>query len=312
LEITLLLTSILKMSLMIGIGLIVPKFVALTADVKRFLIFILVNVALPSLIFNGIIQLKIDSELMVQIFSMIGLSLFVHIAGLSVAWFAAKSIKTLAHKAHEISLLSVVGNTGIIGVPLCASLFGPKGALFASVFDVGMSFTLWTIAVMVLKKDLKFNLASLRSVLNMPMIAVVAGLTIAVSGLNTSEFLKDVTGTLAKMTSPLAMIYLGSLISMSLPSIKQSLSLHLIPPIFGKLVFFPVVAAILTMVIGVPKEMAQVIIVESTLPMATTVAIVFARYHADETLALLSTLLSTVLSLVSIPLLVYLAHLTVF
>jgi hypothetical protein len=312
LETALLLTTILKMSLMIGIGLVLSRFVPLNGDIKKFLIFVLVNVALPCLILNGIIQLTIDSELMLQLFSVIGLSLFLHIAGVFIVWLAAKFIKAEASKAREISILSIVGNTGIIGIPLCATLFGPKGALFASVFDVGMAFTLWTVAVMVLSKDRTFKFSNLKSALNMPMLSVVVGLILAVAGLNTSEFLKDFTGTVAKMTSPLAMIYIGLLISSTWHTIKKSFSLHLIAPIFGKLVFFPVLALILTMMIGVPKGMAEVIIVEAAMPMATTVAIVFARSNADETFALISTLVSTVVSMLTIPLVIYTGRLFLF
>jgi hypothetical protein len=175
-----------------------------------------------------------------------------------------------------------------------------------------MAFTLWTVAVMVLSKDRTFKFSNLKSALNMPMLSVVVGLILAVAGLNTSEFLKDFTGTVAKMTSPLAMIYIGLLISSTWHTIKKSFSLHLIAPIFGKLVFFPVLALILTMMIGVPKGMAEVIIVEAAMPMATTVAIVFARSNADETFALISTLVSTVVSMLTIPLVIYTGRLFLF
>lgn len=308
-ETALLTVTILKMSLMIGIGLLISKFVPLTGDIKRFLIFVLVNVALPCLILNGIIQLTIDGELMIQIFSMIGLSLLLHIVGVFIVWFAAHSGRIEANKAREISILSVVGNTGIIGIPLCATLFGPKGALFASVFDVGMAFTLWTVAVMVLGKERTFSISNLKSALNMPMISVVVGLIVALAGLNTSDFLKDLTGTVGKMTSPLAMIYIGLLISSVLPTLKRSFTLKLVAPMAGKLVFFPILAIILVLITGVPKGMAEVIIVEAAMPMATTVAIVFARSNADESFALISTLLSTVVSLLTIPMMIQIGRL---
>lgn len=303
-EITVLLTAIVKMGLMIGIGLFISKFIPLTADIKRFNVFLLVNVALPSLIVNGILHLAIDNELMMQILYLLGLSLLLHFLGITFFWLIGKLIKPHARQANEISMLSSLGNTGIIGIPLCTTLFGSKGALFAAVFDVGMAFSLWTLAVMILKQERSIKISNLKAMVNAPMIAIVSGLSIALSGWHVPEFIADFTGTLAKMTTPLAMIYIGMLFSSNIRSVKQIVSFKLALPVVFKLLAFPVLALLIIVAFAVPKELAQIIFIEASMPTATMAAIVFARYGADEPLALLATLISTIVSLLTIPLVV--------
>lgn len=304
-QFSLLLTSIGGMGVMIGVGWFISRFVAFTADMKRLLIFLLVNVALPCLIFSGISQLEFDRTLMLQVLAIIGISLLLHIAAIFVLWPIGKALWRTESTAREIAVLSTLGNTGIIGIPLSATLFGPKGALFAAVFDVGMAVTLWTIAIVFLKQGERFRFSQLKVMLNMPICAIIVGLTLALSGLHPPEFVKEVTGRMAAMTTPLAMIYLGLLISTTLTNVRQVLSPRLIPPMVGKLLVFPAMAALLIAALQVPVEMASVILVSAATPMATTVAIVFAKSGADESFALVTTLVGTLVSLVTIPIVLY-------
>lgn len=216
-----------------------------------------------------------------------------------------KGLRRSESASRETAVLSTLGNTGIIGIPLCATLFGAKGALFAAVFDVGMATTLWTVAIAFLRQGERFRFSQLKSMVNMPIAAIAVGLTLALTGIRPPAFVMDVAGRMAAVTTPLAMIYLGLLISSTLNGVSEMWSPRLVPPIFGKLIVFPVFAAVLVTALQVPLELKSVIFVSAAMPMASTVAIVFAKGGADESFALIATLVGTLVSLITIPFVLY-------
>ena len=155
---SILIFTIVKLALLMGIGMWLTKKLNFTTDVRRFLIFVIINITLPALILNGFLQLTIDNTLMKEIAIVFIFSVAFNVIGLLCGWSFAKMIGLPSVKARETGFLSIFGNTGLIGIPLCAALFGPKGAVLAAVFDAGMSLTLWTVGVLFIQGKLNITL----------------------------------------------------------------------------------------------------------------------------------------------------------
>src|SRR5699024_6548504 len=97
-------------------------------------------------------------------------------------------------------------------IPLCAVLLGPEGALYAAIFDAGVDFTIWTIGVLMLQKSKKINLQTFKAMINVPMIAIVIGLSFAYVGVRPPTIFIELTDHLAALAVPLAMFYIGAII----------------------------------------------------------------------------------------------------
>ena len=59
-------------------------------------------------------------------------------------------------KARKMAILAGIGNTGFIGIPLCAQIFGPTGGLLAAIFDAGLDVVVFTLVIMFLQQGEKF------------------------------------------------------------------------------------------------------------------------------------------------------------
>lgn len=300
-EIAPLLTSVFIMAAIIGIGALIGNRIPLTHDGRQLMIMIIVNVAMPCIILDGVFQSPIDHKLLTQIFIIFIVSILFNCLGILIGWIGAKPLQLTARKRCEVAILSGLGNTGFIGLPLCDALFGPKGALLAAVFDAGVDFTIWTVAVMLLQEKRSFSIASLRSLVNIPMFAIVIGLLVAALGITPPEAVKTLTGTLAHVASPLAMMYIGMLIP-SLLKNKKRVSIPMLGlPITLKLFVFPLVATLLLSVFALEKEIAQVVLVQVAMPTIAMASILFARYAADEEMGAMTTVFSTLIGLLTIP-----------
>lgn len=304
-----LLQSILIMAVIIGIGGFIGFRQPLTTDSRQLVITIIVNVALPCIILDGIFQTPIDDQLWTQIITTFLLSVLLNCFGILIGWLGARALPVDEKKRRQIAILSGLGNTGFIGIPLCAALFGPKGALLAAIFDAGVDIVMWTVGVMMLQGKGSFSLQGLKSLINIPMLAIVGGLTFALIGFVPPEPAKQIFGTLSKLASPLAMLYIGMLMPHFFKA-KRFVPIRLISvPIIFKLFLFPLLTALLLSVYPIDAEIASITLIQVAMPTLTLASILFARYAGDEEMGAMTTLFSTLLALLTIPAVVYMGSL---
>ncbi|MFD1706655.1 AEC family transporter [Siminovitchia sediminis] len=177
-ELSIVVQSILIITVMIIIGAVLARTSPLNHETRNLFISIIVNIAMPCIILSSIFQVDMDGEMFKKIILVFVLSILINIVGIGLGWvFAAVFQKS--NRRREIAILSGLGNTGFIGIPLCAALLGPEGALYAAIFDAGVDVTIWTVGVILLQKNRKFALHTLKSMVNIPTAAILAGLLVA-------------------------------------------------------------------------------------------------------------------------------------
>ncbi|SDE79328.1 AEC family transporter [Bhargavaea beijingensis] len=230
-------------------------------------------------------------------------------AGIGIGYLFAVLFHKKVNRTKELALLSGLGNTGFIGIPLCAVLLGPEGALYAAMFDAGVDVTLWTLGAFMLQKDRRIGLGMLRTMINTPIIAIVAGLGMAAARFRPPEVLVDLIDRLAAIAAPLAMFYIGILVMTlfrkraegSLGQKKATLWL----PVSVKLIILPVFAAMLGKGLALDATMLQTVMIQSMMPTLTLASMLFAKYSADEEMGAITTVCSTLVALLTIPLMIY-------
>ncbi|AIG28250.1 AEC family transporter [Brevibacillus laterosporus] len=144
-------SSVGMMAVIIGIGAMIGRMKPVTADARQLLITIVINVAVPCIILNGIFHTQMNQQLLHHIFLIFFIAVGLSCLGMLLAFLFAVLCKVPINKRKEFSFIAGLGNTGFIGLPLCVGLFGPTGGLLAAVYDAGLDLVLWTIGVMVLK-----------------------------------------------------------------------------------------------------------------------------------------------------------------
>lgn len=299
-EISTVVSSIAVMAAMIAIGTLLTRAVPFTTERRGLLMAIIINVAMPCIIFHGIFQTKVDGTFLKLVLLTFLCSVLLNSFGVWLGWLSARAARMAPDKAREIALLSGLGNTGFIGIPLCAALFGPKGALLAAIFDAGLDFTIWTLGVMMLQPHVRLSLRSLRELVNIPMIAIFIGMAVAILNLSPPPVVAHLTESLANLASPLAMMYIGMLIPGLIKKRTPALG-HIGMPLLLKLCVFPIACALLLKTVPLPTEVVQTIIVQTAMPSLTLASILFARYSADEEYGATMTVFSTLLSIPTIP-----------
>jgi predicted permease len=133
------------------IGYIIAKTVEVTEESKQLLINIMINVALPCIILEGAFKTKVEKELIFQLIIIFIFSIIITLLGLTLGLVSARMFSYSSSNARKMTFISGLGNTGFIGIPLCAALFDPKGGLLAATFDTGAGIILFTVAIALLQ-----------------------------------------------------------------------------------------------------------------------------------------------------------------
>ena len=309
-DVTLVSTSITVMGFMIALGMFFAWKVPVTVEVKRALILIILNIAVPSIILNGVFNTDVSDGLFNQAMLIFLISVVFHISMLLFAWLAAKLFRFESVLAKKLIVLAALGNTGFIGIPLAATIFGPVGGLLAAVFDAALDLVLFTVVIAFLQSGSGFSIRNvLKSFINVPLIAVVAGLSSTAAGFEPPEFLRQLMEHLSGLAAPLAMLYIGMLLQGLFKHAGIKAYRQIWFPLGMRLLAIPVMTMIVLSLTPLAAELKNLVIILSAMPTFTLSAILFARYlpDKDEDTAVITIAYSTLLSLATIPLITWLA-----
>lgn len=301
--------SIFMIAIMIGIGALLSRTFPFNEQTRAVFISVIVNVAMPSIILSSIFKVDIDENTFQKIVLVFGLSIFINLVGIGVGWLFARASKNGRQKSRELAILSGLGNTGFIGIPLCALLLGPEGALYAAIFDAGVDLIIWTVGVVLLQKEETNLFRSLKAMINIPTVAIVVGITAAYYNLKPPVAVMGGIDQFAGLAAPLAMFYIGLLLTTLRPKCVRTHRMRLWVPVSVKLILLPLFMLGLVGFMNLSSLVSQTVLVQSMMPTLTLASILFAKCAADEELGTMATVLSTILSLMSIPLMFYVTSL---
>ena len=204
-----------------------------------------------------------------------------------------------------LSIAAVMGNVGFFGMPVVRALFpdAPEAAVYSSMFNAALNILAWTVGVFTLTGEKK-HISLKAALVNPSMLAVFTGMILCL--LNAKDWLPDIlrTGfsTLGAMSTPLCMIILGvRLATMNFKALFTTKLAWLISA--GKLLVFPLFCYLLVLPFPLDPVFKGSILILAGTPCASILLNLAEIHHNGQELAANCALLSTLLSILTIPLL---------
>lgn len=198
-------------------------------------------------------------------------------------------------------------NTIFIGIPVNLALFGESSIPYVLLYYAASTVFFWTVGVYSITCDITENRGQIslrtrvRQVFSPPFMGFITGLILTMLGVELPEFLQNVARSLGNLTTPLAMIFIGiSIYDMGLRSIRIGKDMVLLA--MGRMMLGPLVMLGLLYFFPVPALMGKVFIIQASLPVMAQAAILSAHYHTDPEFGAQAVSLTTLLSMITIPL----------
>ena len=197
-------------------------------------------------------------------------------------------------------------NAGFIGIPLVQMTLGEEAVFYISSFVALLNILQWTYGVFILTGDRNtFSFQKLRT--NPVILSFLGGLLLFFLPVRLPDLLTGMIGSLAAMNGPLAMIVLGTYLAQVSPGslFKEKLAYR---SSFVRLILIPILTIIL---LGFfPAEyhtLKLAVLIAASAPIGSNVAIFAQLYGQDYTRAVKEVCLSTLLCMITLPLITGLA-----
>ncbi len=300
---------ILGVLVLVGIG--GSAFKVLNETIKDSLSKIIFNITLPLMLLTNFSSMDITPRLLVNSFSMVWLTFSVMAFMLFFGWVVSKILKLEPAESAIFKTHSVFGNIIYLGFPVVYALFGEEGLLYASMMQLVSNLLMWTVGVVLLNSGNGMTMRqSIFKVFNVNTYAITIGLIMFLFGIKLPEFLMKSLGGLGGSNTYLSMIYIGMMMYFS--NIKGMLGNKAIYVLsFNKLMLVPILLMLLFFSIGSlagfnpDKLVLSVLIIQSSMPCMANIVILAKEFGADDRMATANVFVSTILSIITLPLILY-------
>ncbi len=202
-------------------------------------------------------------------------------------------------------------NYGYIGIPLSILAFGDKAAIPLALILFADTFVLLILTVIFVAKT-RSNYSLFQSLIQIPvmliknplLIAVILGAIISIYEIHLFPILTKILTYLANSAIPAALISLGAMLFIKLES-KLIFKELLIISIF-KLIIHPLMVLLIFLIFPIENKVwMQTAILISCLPVAANVFVLADHYGGYQVRSSQAITFSTILSIVTIPIVLY-------
>lgn len=309
-ESKIIISQIFILAVVVLIGIAAARFNVLTVLSKDMLSRVIFNISLPLMLFTNFLRLDATPKLLANSFIVLSVSGFIIMFLLLIGWLSSRLLKLKCSEAAVFRAHSMFGNTIFLGFPLIYALYGEEGLLYATMFQLISNIIMWTVGVLVLTfgNGVSWK-TNLRKVINPNTIAILAGFIFFLCSVRLPDILVKPMAELGSANTWLSMLYIGAMLYFSgTGGFFRTKSIYLLS--FNRLVFAPILLVLIFWIaaavnIGHPdKLVSSVIILEASMPCMASIVIMARELGADDRLAVGNVFVSTIFSILTLPLLV--------
>ncbi len=268
----------------------------------------------PALLFVGFFR-PYDKNIMSGAVAVFVFTFLVHALFLLTVKFFFKNAPKETAKVYRFG--SVFANAGYMGIPLITMTFGAEAAIYASVYTIGFNFFAWSFGYLIYSED-KSYISFKKMFINAATVPTFLGVIVFVSNLYSyipeaaSGVITDVLTMLKDTVAPMSMMVIGMrLADMKLKGAFKDVYLYL--GLSLRLVLFPAMVfcvLLLCKLLGFYNEIAfSVTLICAATPAASATCMFAEKFQSDSVTASKFVSISTILSLVTMPLMVMLLKL---
>lgn len=291
--------AVLFFYMMIGYFCYKRKF--LDAKASKVISFLVLYFASPALVISGTINRKGDIPGGLLPTVLAAVSLF---AGMFLVAFLLPVLLRVPKKQRSVyRLMTIFSNIGFMGFPVVQAMYGDGALLHTAIFQIPYNLLIYSYGIFELTKDSGEENGSGFQWKKMINVGVIAGiLTILLYALrwDAPAFVRETMSGLGNLTAPLSMIVIG--ITLAKAPLKSLFTDARLLFFMGlKLLVVPVLGMMVARQLLTDEVLLGVFMVMLATPVGSMTAMLSEQYGGDTELIGKGVALSTLLSVITIP-----------
>ena len=289
---------------LVVVGYVAGKLGYLGGDFDRQLSSVVINITCPALILSSAMTGELPDRR--YILPLLLISTLTYILLAAAGFWLPRLLTKRRDDEGAIGFALMFGNVGFMGYPVVASIFGPEAVFYAAVLNVVNTFAVFTLGTILItgRNEVEGERFQKKVLYSTPMLA--AYLTMAIVALeidNIPAVVSQPLSMLGAITVPAALLIIGS--SMSHLSLRTMMGNRTVyATTLLRLVLLPVGVHYLMRLVGFDPFVVNINTLVIAMPVATYGTILCLKYKKDTTMITEVTFVTTLLAMVSIPLLV--------
>lgn len=289
------------------VGLFAAKRNLWAGDLDRKLSIFIMNISMPALILASVMGKDLAFENS-ELISLAVVAVVNYIVLIGLAYLIPNLFKVNKARLGISRFMLAFGNVSFIGYPVCDAVFGSKAVFCASVLNIPFNLLVFTIGVSFINGGKAKSAFSPRLILSPCVVASLIAVVIAVARIQIPTPVGQWFHLLGDLTTPCALLIIGS--SLSHIPVRDMLGNRFVYSMtLLRLFILPLAVGGVLALMGINPFVSDVAVVLSAMPVATNGIMLCLQYGKDERVMTQGLFFTTLLSVISIPLVAYLASL---
>ena len=300
--ISILLRQIAIMALLMAVGILLSRRGFLSPQGTKDLGAILLRIIIPCVIVKSYIT-TYSRERLLELALSAGLALVAFILAMGIAYLVYGKRRRIENFAAAFC------NAGFIGIPLAQAVIGDEGVFYMAASVALLNLFQWTYGVYIMT-DRRDSISAKTIAKNPVVIAIVIGIALFLSRLPVPGIVTSTLGYIAGMNTPVAMILMGTYMA-KLPW-RKLLDKRAYGCVLLRLVVIPAVVLAVFWALPISNQnVALAAYLAAATPVGANICVFAQQYDCDYEFSVVTVCLSTVLSIVTVPLMVSLAQMVI-
>ncbi len=303
------LQSVFSVIAMIALGFFLAKRKWFEGNSSALISRLVVSVALPAYMISNLMS-SYDKAKLISMLPGLPIPFLAMLGSFLVASGLAVVLKVPKGRRGTFASMFSLANAVFIGLPVNLLLFGDESLPFALLYYIANTTVFWTLGTYCIASDgairsgrakpSPISAAGLKRILSPPLLGFIAAIFMIMTGISLPKSIMDLCKYLGNMTTPLSMLFVGIVISrIELKKMRFGLDIAFV--LAGRFLVTPFLIFLLMRGRDLPLLMKQVFLITSAMPAMTQTPILAEAYGADAEYAGIGTSLTTVLSMITIP-----------
>ena len=234
------------------------------------------------------------------------LAVLVHAVSILFACLCFRDREVARRKVLRFA--AVFSNCGFMGLPLQQAVLGADGVFYCAAFLVAFNVFAWTWGLAMMHGGGRGALSPRKLILNPGIIGVVIGLVLFLCSVSLPAVIAQPVGYLAALNTPLPMLVIGYHLShANLRRAFSSGACYLCMAL--RLLILPLLALGAMWLCGIRGTMLVSVVISTAAPVAALATMFTAKFKGDTELSVSLVSASTLLSIITMPVVIALAQL---
>ncbi len=198
---------------------------------------------------------------------------------------------------------AVFSNCGYMSLPLQNALLGADGVFYGATYIAVFNIVMWTYGVFLMDGGVR-SISLKKAFINPGIIGTAAGLLVFVLSLRLPQVISEPIGYLAALNTPLPMIVIGYHLASARFNIKGA---GTYAAMFVRLIISPLIMLGGLYLCGIRGTILVACVIAASAPCAAATTMFAEKFGGDTTLSAACVSITTLLSVITMPLIVALA-----